>query len=59
MRSGALLIQGPGGQVPSSSDGDVPNHRDPHIRVSLYTEGNDGDANEEDRDDPNNLDTAA
>ena len=58
MSSGALLFRGPGGCVPSGSDGNVPGHRDPHIRVGLHTEGNDGDANEKNRDDPNDLDNA-
>jgi hypothetical protein len=53
---GAVLVQGPGSNVPSCPDGDVPDHRDPHVRVGLQTERQNGDADEEDRDDPNDLD---
>ena len=53
---GAVLVQGPGCQVPPCPDGDVPDHRHPHVRVSLQTEGQDGDTDEKDRDNPNELD---
>ena len=52
---GAVLVQGPGGQVPPRPDGDVPDHRDPHVRVGLQAERQDGDANEENRDNSNEL----
>ena len=48
MSVGAVLVQGPGGQVPPRPDGDVPDHRDPHVRVGLQAEGQDGDADKED-----------
>ena len=47
---GAVLVQGPGSEVPPRPDGDVPDHRDPHVRVSLQAEGQNGDTDEEDRD---------
>ena len=52
---GAVLVQGPGGQVPPRPDGDVPDHGDPHVRVGLQAERQDGDANEENRDNSNEL----
>ena len=51
-----MLVQGPGGQVPPRPDGDVPDHGDPHVRVGLQAERQDGDTDEEDRDNPNELD---
>ena len=56
MSIGAVLVQGPGSQVPPRPDGDVPDHRHPHVRVGLQAERQDGDTNEEDRDYPNELD---
>ena len=52
---GTVLVQGPGGQVPPRPDGDVPDHGDPHVRVGLQTEGQNGDTDEEDRDNTNKL----
>ena len=46
MRVGAVLVEGPHADI-SPSDGDVPDHGNPHVRVSLQAEGEDGDADEE------------
>ena len=32
---GAVLVQGPGSQVPPRPDGDVPDHGDPHVWMGL------------------------
>jgi hypothetical protein len=38
MSIGAVLVKGPGSQVPARPEGDVPDHRDPHVRVGFEAE---------------------
>ena len=56
MGVGAVLVQGPDGHV-APPHRHVPDDRDPHVWVGLQAEGQDGDADEEDRDDSNHLET--
>ena len=37
MRVGAVLVKCPGGHIGPCHDRDVPDHRDPHVRMGLQT----------------------
>ena len=54
----AVLVQGPGSYISSGPYGDVSDHWDPHVRMGLEAERQNGDANKEDRYNPNNLSNA-
>ena len=51
----AMLVQSPGSGVVGGLDSQVVDDRDPHVRVGLEAEGEDGGADEEDRDNTNSL----
>ena len=55
MRVCTVFVQGPGRHVVPRPDCDVPDDGDPHVRVSLQTEGQDRDADEEHGDDTDQL----
>ena len=52
---GPVLVQGPGRGVVGGLDSQVVDDGDPHVRVGLQAEGQDGDADKEDRDNTNSL----
>ena len=55
MSSTAVLFKGPVSLILTSPLGLIPHQRDPHVWVGLQAKRNYGDADEENRDNPNNL----
>ena len=53
-----IFVQGPGSCVMGGLDSEVMDDRDSHVRMGLEAEGEDGGADEEDRDNTDTLENA-